>query len=309
MKYEIMLAILFDLLSKRTVSAKYLAEKHEVCVRTIYRYISALEGAGVPLYSTRGVNGGFSIVDTYKLSSTFLTRSEYELAINTLSAIADNMPDKALVKIIDKLKANCRNENSGFSLKSGSLLIDASPWGDTNGYKSKIAIIQKSIELNKKLEINYHDRNGEITKRTIEPHIVVFKQGLWYVFAFCNLRNEFRLFKLGRIESANLTDQSFIRQDLDKLKLPLDFWVDNLNTENIILEVSKSVKSDVEEWLGIENIYEKNGKTYAEATLPYDSGLITKIMSFGKGIKVLSPTKLKDEIISSTKTLLSFYGE
>ena len=53
----------------------------------------------------------------------------------------------------------------------------------------------KSIEDQKRLNIRYHDRNGDITERTIEPHVIVFKQGLWYVYAYCNLRNEFRFFK------------------------------------------------------------------------------------------------------------------
>ena len=78
MKYELMLSILFELLSKRTVKASYLASKYEVSVRSIYRYISSLEMAGVPIYTVRGYNGGFSIIDSYKLSSTFLTKAEYE---------------------------------------------------------------------------------------------------------------------------------------------------------------------------------------------------------------------------------------
>ncbi len=189
------------------------------------------------------------------------------------------------------------------------MIIDGGAWGDVEGYKKSVTFFESAIENSKVVHISYVNKSGESSSRDVEPHTLILKQGLWYVFAFCNLRNEFRLFKLCRIENANLTDQTFIRQDLDKLKLPLDFWVDNLNTENIVLELSKSVKSDVEEWLGIENIYEKNDKTYAEATLPYDNGLITKIMSFGKGIKVISPAKLKNEVISSAKTLLSSYGE
>ena len=262
----------------------------------------------MPIYSIRGANGGFAVVDTYKLSSTFMTQKEYELTINSLLAIAENMPDKILTGVIDKLKANCRNESSGFDLKSGTLVIDASPWGDTNGYKSKIAVLKDSIEKNKKLIISYHDKNGEITLRTIDPHLIVFKQGLWYVFAYCYLRKEFRLFKVGRIEHATILDQTFVRQDISNLTLPLDFWHDKYNKVNILLEISKKVKSDVEEWLGIENIYERNGKIYAEATLPFDNGLVSKIMSYGNGIKVLEPSQLKEQIINASKLILEQYN-
>ena len=53
MKFEILLAILFELLSKRKVTAKYLAEKHSISVRSVYRYISRIE-MHVPVYVTRG---------------------------------------------------------------------------------------------------------------------------------------------------------------------------------------------------------------------------------------------------------------
>ena len=72
MKFELMLGVLFELLSKKCVKAQYLADKFEVSVRSIHRYINCLEMAGVPIYTLRGNNGGFAIVDTYKFSSTFM---------------------------------------------------------------------------------------------------------------------------------------------------------------------------------------------------------------------------------------------
>ena len=195
MKYEIMLGILFELLSKKCVKAAYLADKFEVSVRSIHRYISSLEMAGVPIYTTRGITGGFSIVDTYKLSSTFMTEKEFEQTINALTAFSESMPNKTLDSAINKLKSTKKNQTSGFDIKSGGMIIDAGPWGDTVNYKSKLVVIQKSLDECKKLHITYHDRNGDITDRIIDPHVIVFKQGLWYVYAYCNLRNEFRFFK------------------------------------------------------------------------------------------------------------------
>ena len=307
MKFEIMLKILFELLSKKCVKASYLADKYEVSVRSIHRYINSLEFAGVPIYTSRGNNGGFSIVDTYKLSSTFMTINELEQIISTLSAITSSVPNKTIESAINKLKSTTRNEYSGFDIKSGNLIIDAGPWGDTVGYKSKLIIIQQSIEECKKLSIRYHDRNGEITERVIEPHVIVFKQGLWYVYAYCNLRNEFRFFKTGRIEQATLVNEKFDRQDLSKMNLPLNFWHENLPSECVTLEIDKNSLSDIEEWLGIEKIENINGKFFATASLPYDKGLVSKLMSFGTGVKVLSPEKLKLEIKQYATDIVNSY--
>ena len=307
MKFEIMLGILFDLLSKRFVKASVLAEKYEVSVRSIYRYINSLELAGVPLYTVRGNRGGFAIIDTYKFSSTFMTVKEFEHTINTLTAICDSVPDKVLSAAINKLKAAVKNEYSGFDVKSGNLIIDAGPWGDTVGYKSKLLIIQKGIEENKKLFVKYHDRNGEITERLIEPHVIVFKQGLWYVYAYCHLREDFRFFKTGRIEHATISNQTFTRRDLSKTELPLDFWHTNVEAKEVVMEIDKKYLSDVEEWLGIENVKKVNGKHVANVKLPFDNGLVMKIMSYGSGIKVLEPQELKNQIKNCAKSILENY--
>ena len=308
MKYEIMLRILFELLSKKCVKASYLAEKFEVSVRSIHRYINCLELAGVPLYTVRGSNGGFAIVDTFKFSSTFMTEREFEQTINALSAITDSVPNKTLDSAINKLKSAAKNQTSGFNIKSGGIIIDAGPWGDTINYKSKLVVIQKSLENCKKLLIKYHDRNGDITERIIEPHIIVFKQGIWYVYAYCNMRNEFRFFKTGRIEHANISNESFVRKDISKNDLPLNFWQFEPTTIDVQLEIDKKYLSDIEEWLGVENVRNVNGKNIAEAKLPYDNGLISKIMSYGSGIKVLAPEELKNDVKKNAKEILDNYN-
>jgi predicted DNA-binding transcriptional regulator YafY len=307
MKYEIMMGILFDLLSKRSVSAKYLADKYLVSVRSIYRYLSSLELAGIPLYTIRGNGGGFAIVDSYKLSSTFMTRKEFEQVIHALSAITESVPNKDIQSAITKLNALQKHEYSGFDIKSGNLIIDGGPWGDTVGYKTKLIILRKCIEENKKLFIKYHDRNGSVTERTIDPYKIVFKQGIWYTYAYCNLREEFRFFKTGRIESATITDKTFVKKDLSQMELPFDVWYNSIETENVVLKVDKSIVSDIEEWLGIENVNLENGEYIAKAKLPFDNGLISKIMSYGKGIKVLEPKILKNKIIEHAKNIIENY--
>jgi predicted DNA-binding transcriptional regulator YafY len=306
MKHEIMIAILFELLAKRCVNASYLAEKYGVSKRSIYRYLNSLEMAGVPLYTIRGNGGGIAIVDTYRISSTYLSVSEFDQVINALSAINVGVDNKTLSAVITKLQAVSKNEYSGFDIKSGNLVIDGGPWGDTVGYKNKLKLLQKCIDENAQLSIKYHDRNGTVTERVIDPHIIVFKQGLWYVFAYCNLREDFRFFKTGRIEQAQITGTKFNRRDLSK-DLPFDFWYNSVETVDVDMEISKDVLSDVEEWLGIENVEEIGGKHLAHVKLPNDDGLVSKIMSYGKGIKVLAPKELKNKIKAFASDIIDNY--
>ena len=166
--------------------------------------------------------------------------------------------------------------------------------------------MQKCIQENQVLTISYHDRNGKVSTRDIEPHVIVFKQGLWYVYAYCRNRNDFRFFKIGRIELANAKAEKFTRRELNKDDLPLN-WHANVPCEEVELLVSPAVLSDVEEWIGVENVSKINGKYIASALLPYDKGLVSKIMSFSKNVKVLSPEKLKKEVLDSAKEILESY--
>lgn len=308
MKFEIMLGILFDLLSKTTVKASYLADKYEVSVRSIYRYLNGLENAGIPLYTVKGANGGIRIVDTFRFSSTFMTVSEYEHTVNALTSFNNSVPDKILSSAINKLKSNNKNVTYNLDVKAGNLIIDASPWGDTIGYKSKLSVIKNCIENHCKLLLKYHDRNGEITNRKIEPYLILFKQGIWYTYAFCDLRNDFRFFKIGRIEHATVLNETFTRKELKTSDINLDFWENAVTTEHIELEIDKTILSDIEEWLGIENIETVNQKHYANVYLPFDNGLISKIMSFGNKLKVINPPKLKKTISENAKEILKLYN-
>lgn len=309
-KEQIIISILFDLLAKDTVKANYLAKKYDISLRSVYRYIETLEQANVPIYSNRGREGGFCILDGYHLHDSFMTADELDQTIKALSSITDNVPNKDLSQVITKLTAMARAKNTSFDVGTDNLLIASGSWGNSAGYRQKLEILQKSIENNQKISIRYHDNNGEVTERIIEPYIIIFKQGLWYVYAYCEMRKGFRTFRTGRIERATPLRENFIRQTISKeqvLKELDDYIKDKTTAEQIDMEIDSAIISDIEEWLGVENIEKQKENFFASVSLPYDGGLISKIMSYGNKIKIIKPQKLKDAIRENAKQLLSVY--
>lgn len=304
MKDEILINILFDFLANKKLSASYLASKHGVSKRTIFRYIDTLS-LTIPITTDRGRNGGYYISDSYKIPASFLSEKEYEKVISTLVAINKELDSKELDNGINKLKSAYKGEKSSLTVQGGNLIIDAGPWGGAKGYKAKLSVMEKSIEQNLLLSISYHDREGEVTKRIIEPHAIVFKQGLWYIYAYCQMREDFRLFKVGRIESANILDKTFTRREMPEKSF--DDWYNNIPTEEISLQINKTIVSDIEEWLGVENVKREDGNYIAKVSLPVDEGLINKLLSFGSGIKVLAPEKLKDKMLETVKQIINNY--
>ncbi|MBO5851405.1 MAG: WYL domain-containing protein [Clostridia bacterium] len=308
MKNQILIELLFLLHSRKTVTAKYIARRYEISERTAYRYIDELSLC-VPIYNIRGRNGGYAIADTFKIPSTFFTKEESAFLLNLLNGVNNEISSDILTKIIEKFKSISKQKDGDFTLDFGNLIIDGGPWGSTESFKESITFFEKCIEENKTVSITHVSRDGKETTRDIEPHVLILKQGLWYLYAYCKLRNEFRLFKIGRIERAKETGEIFERRPTPNVKELLDVWYDKLKAEVIELEVLKPAKADVEEWLGIDNVYTlKDGTIFASCNLPIDNVLASKILAFGKNVKVIKPLSLKKAVSDIANEVSKLYS-
>ena len=307
MKYSLMLKILFLLLSRKKVSAKFLADRFELSVRTVYRYIDELSLAGVPIYNERGRNGGYSISDTYKLPANYLNEEEIENVINALSGINNDLRSSVLESAILKISAITKPVDNSSALSFGNLVIDGTAWGSSDNYSETLKVIQKAIEENLLIQIEYLDRDGKTSNRIIEPHVLALKQGLWYAYSYCHERKDFRLFKIGRIHSLKITSENFIRRDISDMNEVFSKWYGETE-EDIDLLVEKSAVDDVIEWLGVDKISSSpSGKITASTRLPINDYLTAKILSFGNKVKVLSPKKLKDAVLKTARSIEDLY--
>lgn len=307
MKNQLLIELLFLLLSRDKVTAKYIADRFGISLRTAYRYVDELSLC-VPVYNTRGRNGGFAISETYKLPATFLTPEETEFLLNILYGVDTEVGSDTLKKIIDKILSISKKNYGDTSLDFGNLVIDGGAWGDTDSTRGTVAFLEKCIENKTVVTLGYRDREGVLSERDTEPHTLILKQGLWYLYAFCRKRGEFRLFKVGRMERLNARDETFIRKPTDNLKIALSEWYDSLKAETIELEVSKNARADVEEWLGVNKKFVMpDGKIRFSAEMPVDAALAGKILSFGSAVKVISPEKLKKSVISLAKEIADMY--
>ncbi len=294
MKYQIMIQILFTLLAKRKVSAGYLASKFGISVRTVYRYVDEMTIAGIPIDVARGQFGGVYISDAYKLPMGFMTEEEYRKAVEAMLAMNEQLHDESLSSAIEKITAQMKAERKDLTL-SGNILVDSGTWGDTRKFSEKLSLVERAIVEKEVLEIDYLSREGERTQRRICPHLLVYKQNIWYVYAFCETRRAFRLFKLGRMRTLVKTHEHFIPTPFTREDVPLNFW----NEENVLdalFEISPEALPFAEEWLGVENVLLRDGKHIAEVTLPDDESLVGKILSAGAGFRVIAPLSLRERV-------------
>lgn len=305
-KIERLLAIIVLLLNRRKVTAKELAEHFEVSIRTIYRDIATLNGAGIPVISSQGQAGGLAIPDGYKLSRQLLTARDLEAMLATLRGVNQALANRDLQRIIETLDSLLPKGDEPASVPvHRPLIIDITPWGPSVTPEQTIQTLQQAVDGALLLDFSYTDSSGQVSRRTVEPHSLVFKGYAWYVVAYCRLRRDFRLFRLSRISAPYLRGESFVRRDLGDIKRFLRF--DCGPTLPVVLRFSQSVRAKVEEYLpGAELECEDNHHIIAHLELPDDPWLFSFILGFGADVEIIAPRawrKRVQKILLDTKNL------
>ena len=206
-------AILIHLQSKKIVTAKELAERFDICKRTVYRDIRALEEAGVPIGSEPGI--GYFIVDSYHLSPVGFSKEEASalLIANKLTekltdrTLQDNL-NSALYKIRSILNVSekefIENIDNHIEVFSSSAIIKS------NVPDKIIDTILKGIDKKLSLELIYNSLSKkEDTCRVVEPVGICHYSFNWHLIAYCKLRNDYRDFRIDRIKNIKLTNEKF----------------------------------------------------------------------------------------------------
>ncbi|MFS4447658.1 helix-turn-helix transcriptional regulator [Maribacter sp. 2307UL18-2] len=202
-------AIVTQLQSKRIVSATYLAEKHGVSIRTIYRDIRTLEKSGIPIITEP--SKGYSLMEGYQLTPVMFTEQEANALITAEQIVLKNK-DQSLTEnyhsAVTKIKATLRHsQKEKTELLTDRIQYRENPKAEkTSDY---LMALQSAIIHFQLLEINYLSLQGERTQRIVEPFAVYSTQGNWLLIAFCRLRNGFRAFRVDFIENIRRQHATF----------------------------------------------------------------------------------------------------
>ncbi|UTW63159.1 YafY family transcriptional regulator [bacterium SCSIO 12741] len=203
-------AILTLLQSKRLVTATEIAHKFDISVRTAYRDIKALEASGVPIFVEEGK--GYSLASGYSIPPILFTEDEANALITAEKIIGRNR-DRSLVEnyqnAITKIKATLKEgRKEKTELLSERVAFVQNYRNETNS--SWLAEIQKSITDFNLIQIDYHSGSkDERTKRLIEPQALYHTNEKWILIAWCRLREQFREFRLDRMQNLQVLKETF----------------------------------------------------------------------------------------------------
>lgn len=288
--------IVYYLLDKGQATAPELAEKFEVSVRTIYRDIDALSGAGIPVYAEAGRNGGIHLMKNFVLDKAVLSENEKQEILTALQSIqtvqnADNS------QTLQKLSAI-------FHLDSENWLeVDFSRWGDEGGDNEKFEMIKSAVIHRRNVKIRYAGVCGGIGERVVQPLKLVYKGRAWYVKAFCTEKQDLRTFKLNRILDLEVLKESFNQPVFPET--PDTFQGEYRQiTLRFPGEMAYRIYDEFDKTL----IHpQADGDFIVSAKMPEDAWLTGFLLSFGTQVEILSPAYLKDVIAKEAKLIYEKY--
>jgi predicted DNA-binding transcriptional regulator YafY len=199
----------------RPRSARWLAGRFEVSVRTVERDISALQQAAVPIYAESGRTGGYVLDKAHSLPPVNMTPAEavaiavgLERLRGTPFHAAARSALRKVVAVMPERDAATASELAGRVHLIG---VPESP--------SVPGAVAQALSAQRVLRFCYQDRFGTPTSREIEPLGYVGSPAHWYLLGWCRLRDGVRAFRLDRISAPVTTDEAVTPRQINFAEL------------------------------------------------------------------------------------------
>lgn len=316
---ERLLGIIYILMNKGTVTAKELAERFEVSTRTIYRDVEALSVAGIPVYCTKGKNGGISLTEEFVLNKLLITKEEQQEILAALVSLREtevsggNKEQETLKKLGDFFRAE----------PIPWVDIDLSDWSGLR--KQMYEDIKRAILTHHVVEFDYYGQNRPMSHRVVEPVQLQFKEYTWYLRAYCRERQDVRTFKLFRMQRLEVQEETFVPK-----KEYMEESVESLETDKSTTVETQSDKEESNQpefpvtsltiWIDKKEAYRiydrfdeselevlPDGNYLAHCAYPLDEWVYSLILWFGPSAKVLEPEFIRVEVQNRIKKMLENY--
>jgi predicted DNA-binding transcriptional regulator YafY len=290
------------LLNRKIVSASALAGRFEVSKRTIQRDIEALNQAGIPIVSTYGAEGGYEIMDGFKLTKQIAGVDDY---LNIITAL------KGLITAYENDKINATLEKALTSMQSGEqrIFVDFSAAREGILVNEHLRMIEKAIHDKAPINIEYINAEQIASTRLVEPLALSYQWYAWYMFAYCAEKQDYRLFKLTRILKCESASGTFSKEHSNIEGLMKNkSKSDQRKYYHIRLLCKKEIRQQALEYLNSNTIEEyENGDFIITMNVPFERMWFSLLLGFGDKAQVLEPDELKVMLKQKAEEILSIY--
>lgn len=207
------LTVLELLQARERVTGKQLADHLEVSDRTVQRYIMRLQDLGVPVESTRGPGGYYRLKPGFRIPPLMFDADEAlavsigldalgSIGLSTIAPAADGAKSKLERVLPLHLRERVNAVRTAMVLERPRRTVDAD--------SSILSTLAMAIYQHRCTRIAYERYDHRATVRTIEPYGLMLHNSRWFLGAYCTLRRGQRLFRVDRIASADVEQETFV---------------------------------------------------------------------------------------------------
>ena len=168
------------------------------------------------------------------------------------------------------------------------LEVDFTDWGSGAVERENFAVVKRAVLERRPLSFTYYSSAGARSRRTAEPARLVFKSGCWYLSAFCRTKQDWRIFRLVRMEDLALEEGTCLAgQPPEQLETPLP---EGYRGVDLRLKFEPSAAWRVRDYFHPRQVsVQPDGRLLVSCTFPEDNWLLSFLLSFGSQVEVLAP--------------------
>lgn len=307
MKIDRLMGITMYLLNRNVVSAKELAERFEVSVRTIVRDIESLSMAGIPISSSTGASGGYEILDTFKLNKQITTMEDYLFIITALKGMCSAYDSEKINITLEKLLTAGHYKD-----EEQRIFIDFGVVREGRNIPGFVREIEEAIQNKRIIEFDYADSAGQKSHRTVEPLALNYRWYAWYLLAYCTNKNDYRIFKLNRLTDLTVTDRQINCEHGNVPELLEKQWRDDTRRYIPMKLLCKAeVRVAIMEYMKGKIIEERENGDSVIATYGIENERmwLSLLLGFGDSIEVLEPQEVIDMLKEKALQIQNLYGD
>jgi predicted DNA-binding transcriptional regulator YafY len=190
----------------RLHTARDMAERLEVSVRTLWRDMATLIASGLPVEGERGV--GYLLREPVTLPPLTLTPDEVEALTLGLQLVRRGA-DPSLTRAADSLQGKIAAVLPARLMDGVGQDTWVFPGDEAMAAARHLPLLRRAVRLQERVLIGYVDGSGSATERPVRPLLLEFWGRVWTLAAWCEARQDFRAFRVDRIETLVLTGETF----------------------------------------------------------------------------------------------------
>lgn len=295
------LITLIMLLQRRpNQKAADLAEALDVSIRTVHRYFQMLDDMGIPVYTERGPNGGFSLVRGYKMPPLILTPEEASaiylgagLVEEIWGSLYHEAAQGALAKLDNLLPDEQRQE---IAWARRSLVTTGMHRMDPRLLAPDLEKLRRSVREHRRVRLSYQSAsNPHPEPREIDPYALVHRWGWWYVVAYCHRRQEIRTFRVDRMADVTLLAEVYSLPDGFDIQAYLSQEWQNQPQVEVLLrfepQAAQIARHNRSSWEKLEDC--PDGSVVVTFKTPDLSWAASSVLAYGPLVEVLAPETLQ----------------